>query len=91
MVPCSDTRPGAAGAFLMALLVDVLATLINLVAVAQTCGFSFRFSDSQLLQGQTAASAHNFMGNFVERLYRRQRKTEDPRAGWACSVIMASP
>lgn len=45
MVPCSDARPGAAGALLVALLVDVLATLINLVAVAPTCGFSFRFSD----------------------------------------------
>jgi hypothetical protein len=45
MVPYSDTRPGVAGALLVALLVDVLATLINLVAVAQTCGFSFRFPD----------------------------------------------
>lgn len=45
MVPYSDTRPGVAGALLVALLVDVLATLINLVAVAQMCGgFSFRFS-----------------------------------------------
>lgn len=33
MVPYSDTRPGVAGALLVALLVDVLATLINLVAV----------------------------------------------------------
>lgn len=45
MVPYSDTRPGVAGALLVALLVDVLATLINLVAVAQMYGSSFSFSD----------------------------------------------